>query len=221
MNVQKLINVIAKLQVGKDHKNQFGGYSYRNAEDILAGLKPLMVEYGVLVLISDNIEMVGDRYYVKATVKVYDTEDGSLLAENSAYAREADMKKGMDEAQITGSASSYARKYALAGMFNLSPAADPDELEPAKEEITPTETRKFPPTETRKFPPTETRQFPIEKVVEVLARHNIDAGDFARLVCNAPSIAEVSPKVADAIVMDTERAVNKYMALDQARPQGA
>lgn len=205
MNVQKLINVIAKLQVGKDHKNQFGGYSYRNAEDILAGLKPLMVEYGVLVLISDNIEMVGDRYYVKATVKVYDTEDGSLLAENSAYAREAAMKKGMDEAQITGSASSYARKYALAGMFNLSPAADPDELEQGEEDRKPAVERKF----------------PIEKVVEVLARHNIDAGDFARLVCNAPSIAAVSPKVTDAIVMDTERAVNKYMALDQARPQGA
>ena len=205
MNVQKLINVIAKLQVGKDHKNQFGGYSYRNAEDILAGLKPLMVEYGVLVLISDNIEMVGERYYVKATVKVYDTEDGSLLAENSAYAREAAMKKGMDEAQITGSASSYARKYALAGMFNLSPAADPDELEQGEEDRKPAVERKF----------------PIEKVVEVLARHNIDAGDFARLVCNAPNIADVSPKVADAIVMDTERAVNKYMALDQARPQGA
>lgn len=205
MNIQKLINVIAKLQVGKDHKNQFGGYSYRNAEDILAGLKPLMVEYGVLVLISDTIEMVGDRYYVKATVKVYDTEDGSLLAENSAYAREAAMKKGMDEAQITGSASSYARKYALAGMFNLSPAADPDELEQGEEDRKPAVERKF----------------PIEKVVEVLARHNIDAGDFARLVCNAPSIAAVSPKVTDAIVMDTERAVNKYMALDQARPQGA
>ena len=205
MNVQKLINVIAKLQVGKDHKNQFGGYSYRNAEDILAWLKPLMVEYGVLVLISDNIEMVGERYYVKATVKVYDTEDGSLLAENSAYAREAAMKKGMDEAQITGSASSYARKYALAGMFNLSPAADPDELEQGEEDRKPAVERKF----------------PIEKVVEVLARHNIDAGDFARLVCNAPNIADVSPKVADAIVMDTERAVNKYMALDQARPQGA
>lgn len=153
-----------------------------------------------LVLISDAIEMVGDRYYVKATVRAYDTEDGSLLAENSAYARETSMKKGMDEAQITGSASSYARKYALAGMFNLSPAADPDELEQK---------------------PTEARKFPIEKVVEVLARHNIDAGDFARLVCKAPSIAEVPPKVADAIVMDTERAVNKYMALDQARPQGA
>lgn len=205
MNIQKLINVIAKLQVGKDHKNQFGGYSYRNAEDILAGLKPLMVEYGIVVLIGDTIEMVGDRYYVKATVKVYDTEDGSLLAENSAYAREAAMKKGMDEAQITGSASSYARKYALAGMFNLSPAADPDELEQGEEDRKPAVERKF----------------PIEKVVEVLARHNIDAGDFARLVCNAPNIADVSPKVADAIVMDTERAVNKYMALDQARPQGA
>ena len=213
MNMMKMVNVIAKLQVAKNHQNKFGGYNYRNAEDILAGLKPLMVEYGIVVLIGDTIEMVGDRYYVKATVKVYDTEDGSLLAENAAYAREAAMKKGMDEAQITGSASSYARKYALAGMFNLSPAADPDELEPVKEE------RK--PTETRQFPPTETRKFPIEKVVEVLARHNIDAGDFARLVCNAPNIADVSPKVADAIVMDTERAVNKYLALDQARPQGA
>lgn len=204
-NMTKMVNVIAKLQVAKSHQNKFGGYNYRNAEDILAGLKPLMVEYGIAVLIGDTIEMVGDRYYVKATVKVYDTEDGSLLAENSAYAREAAMKKGMDEAQITGSASSYARKYALAGMFNLSPAADPDELEQGEEDRKPAAERKF----------------PIEKVVEVLARHNIDAGDFARLVCNAPSIAEVSPKVADAIVMDTERAVNKYMALDQARPQGA
>lgn len=205
MNMMKMVNVIAKLQVAKNHQNKFGGYNYRNAEDILSGLKPLMVEYGVVVLISDTIEMVGDRYYVKATVKAYDTEDGALLAENAAYAREAAMKKGMDEAQITGSASSYARKYALAGMFNLSPAADPDELEQGEEDRKPAVERKF----------------PIEKVVEVLARHNIDAGDFARLVCNAPSIAEVSPKVADAIVMDTERAVNKYMALDQARPQGA
>lgn len=204
-NMTKMVNVIAKLQVAKSHQNKFGGYNYRNAEDILAGLKPLMVEYGIAVLIGDTIEMVGDRYYVKATVKVYDTEDGSLLAENSAYAREAAMKKGMDEAQITGSASSYARKYALAGMFNLSPAADPDELEQGEEDRKPAVERKF----------------PIEKVVEVLARHNIDAGDFARLVCNAPNIADVSPKVADAIVMDTERAVNKYMALDQARPQGA
>jgi hypothetical protein len=210
MNMMKMVNVIAKLQVAKNHQNKFGGYNYRNAEDILAGLKPLMVEYGIVVLIGDTIEMVGDRYYVKATVKVYDTEDESLLAENAAYAREAAMKKGMDEAQITGSASSYARKYALAGMFNLSPAADPDELdEPVKEEK----------KEYKK--PVEARKFPIEKVVEVLARHNIDAGDFARLVCNAPNIAEVPPKVADAIVMDTERAVNKYFALDQARPQGA
>lgn len=208
-NMLKMVNIISKLQVAKNHQNKFGGYNYRNAEDILSGLKPLMVEYGAVVLISDTIEMVGDRYYVKATVKVYDTEDGSLLAENAAYAREAAMKKGMDEAQITGSASSYARKYALAGMFNLSPAADPDELEPAKEEKKAAQK------------PVVARKFPIEKVVEVLARHNIDAGDFARLVCNAPNIAEVPPKVADAIVMDTERAVNKYLALDQARPQGA
>lgn len=208
-NMMKLLNIMGKLQVDKGHFNEFGGYNYRSAEDILAGLKPLMVEQGVAVILSDAIEQIGERYYVKSTVSVYDTTDGSLIATNSAYARECVQKTKMDEAQITGSASSYARKYALAGMFSLSPAADPDELEPAKEEK----------KEYKK--PVEARKFPIEKVVEVLARHNIDAGDFARLVCNAPNIAEVPPKVADAIVMDTERAVNKYIALDQARPQGA
>lgn len=204
MNMKKLINVIAKLQVGKTHKNDFGKYNYRNAEDILQGLKPLMVEYGVLVTITDDIEMVGDRYYVKATVKCFDTEDGSLLAENSAYAREALNKKGMDEAQVTGSASSYARKYALGGMFNLAVAADPDEIEP----------------ETEQKKTEYTPRFTHNKLGEMLARRGIDAGDFAKLAYNC-EFAKLAPNQVDWVCMNFEQAMQAYANLDAKRPMGA
>lgn len=203
MNMKKLINVIAKLQVGKNHKNDFGKYNYRNAEDILQGLKPLMVEYGVLVTITDDIAMVGDRYYVKATVKCFDTEDGSLLAENSAYAREALNKKGMDEAQVTGSASSYARKYALGGMFNLAVDADPDEIEPEAEKKTEYKSR-----------------FTHNKLGEMLDRRGIDAGDFAKLAYNC-EFANLAPNQVDWVCMHFEQALQAYANLDANRPMGA
>lgn len=128
-DMKKLLKVITELHVGKDRNNSFGKYKYRNAEDILAALKPLAVKYGVYPMITDGIEIVGDRYYVKATVKVYDADTGELLIENDSYAREPLNKKGMDDAQVTGSSSSYARKYALAGIFNLQVMEDSDGLE--------------------------------------------------------------------------------------------
>ncbi len=130
MNIKKLLDIVAELKVGKNRNNSFAKYNYRNAEDILTGLKPLMVKYNVMITVSDDIVLIGDRYYVKATVRCFDAEDGSILAESVAFAREALNKKGMDDAQVTGSASSYARKYALGGMFNLSVIADSDEIEP-------------------------------------------------------------------------------------------
>lgn len=199
-DMKKLLNTIAAMQVDKSHRNNFGNYSYRNAEDILAALKPLMPKYGIIPLITDEIEQVGDRYYVKATVSVYDADTGELIAENSAYARESLSKKGMDEAQVTGAASSYARKYALAGMFNLSPAVDPDEMEPPKEE------------------PQETPR--AEELIEMLARNGVDANDFSNLVFHLP-FKELTAKQVNATVMKFDAALNKYMQLDQARPQGA
>lgn len=210
MNMKKLINVIAKLQVGKNHKNDFGKYNYRNAEDILQGLKPLMVEYGVLVTIADTIELVGDRYYVKATVKCFDAEDGSLLAENAAYAREALNKKGMDEAQVTGSASSYARKYALGGMFNLAVAADPDEIEPGEAE------QKKAPQRPQKY----AQKFTHSKLGEMLARRGIDAGDFAKLAYNC-EFNKLAPNQVDWVCMNFEQAMQAYANLDAKRPMGA
>lgn len=205
MNLKKLTNVIAKLQVGKNHKNDFGKYNYRNAEDILQGLKPLTYEYGILVTISDSIELVGDRYYVKATVKVFDTEDGALLAENAAYAREALNKKGMDDAQVTGSASSYARKYALGGMFNLAVAADPDEIEPEKQEK----------------PKPAVTHHTATKLAEMLARASLDANDFSQLLYNGTPFEKLTQENIDYCVMNFQYAVDEYHRRDAKRPMGA
>ncbi len=118
----KLLNEIQqKLKVPKGQYNSFSKYHYRNAEDILEAVKPLLGE-GRLI-ISDEIVLIGDRYYVKATAALHD-EEGVAVA--TAYAREASEKKGMDEAQITGAASSYARKYALNGLFLIDDTKDAD-----------------------------------------------------------------------------------------------
>lgn len=119
--ISKVAQIQAKLKAPKGQMNKFGGYKYRSCEDILEAVKPLL---GDLVLtISDDIVAVGDRVYVKATATL---SDGEHTMSATAFAREAETKKGMDEAQITGSASSYARKYALNGLFCIDDTADSD-----------------------------------------------------------------------------------------------
>jgi len=114
----KLNKIQTELKAPKGQYNTFGKYKYRNAEDILEALKPLLVKHGASLRITDSIEMVGDRYYVKATVHLSDTETAEELTVE-ALAREADSKKGMDSSQVTGATSSYARKYALNGLFAI------------------------------------------------------------------------------------------------------
>lgn len=121
----KLMNVQNELKVPKNNTNTFGNYKFRNAEDILEALKPLLKKYNATVIITDDVVMVGDRYYIKATVKFIDTETGEMI-ETSALAREEENKKGMDSSQITGSTSSYARKYALNGLFAIDDTKDSD-----------------------------------------------------------------------------------------------
>ena len=122
-----LAKVQAELRAPKDMNNEFGKYKYRSAESILASVKPLLAAKGLVIRLSDDIVMVGDRTYVKATCYV---TDGKNTVESTAYAREPIAKKGMDESQVTGSSSSYARKYALSGMFGIDDSkADPDNPE--------------------------------------------------------------------------------------------
>lgn len=123
--LEKLTNIQNELKVSKENYNSFGKYHYRSSEDILEKVKPLTLKYKTVLKITDDIILVGDRYYVKATVQLYDAENKQSV-EVSAFAREAVEKKGMDESQITGSASSYARKYALSGMFAIDDGQDAD-----------------------------------------------------------------------------------------------
>ena len=106
----KMMNIQAELRAKKNRRNDFGGFNYRSAEDILEAVKPICQKYGVLLTLNDDVEYSDTWHYVKATARVY---DGTEIIETSAYAREQELKKGMDSMQITGSASSYARKYAL------------------------------------------------------------------------------------------------------------
>jgi len=121
--IEKLIRVQADLKAPKGQLNKFGNYRYRSCEDIIEAVKPLLAREGLLMMISDEIVQTGERYYIKATVTV---GCGETFVETTAYAREAADKKGMDEAQITGAASSYARKYALNGMFAIDDTKDSD-----------------------------------------------------------------------------------------------
>jgi hypothetical protein len=129
---EKMMHIQTTLKAPKNLYNSFGNYKYRNAEEILEAVKPLLAENKMSMYITDDVQAVGDRVYVKATVKVLDTETGEWV-ETSALAREALNKKGMDDSQITGTASSYARKYALNGIFLLDDTKDADTDENQKE----------------------------------------------------------------------------------------
>lgn len=124
-----LLRIQSELKAPKGQYNSFGKYKYRSCEDILEAVKPLLSKYGVTMQIGDQIVMVGDRYYVKATVTL--EQEGAEI-QSTAFAREAEKKTGMDESQITGTASSYARKYALNGLFLIDDTKDADTDEYAK-----------------------------------------------------------------------------------------
>lgn len=129
----KLSAIQAAVKAPKGQFNSYGGYKYRSCEDILEAVKPLLKEQGVTMTICDDIRLIGDRYYVTANITLFDTESGETYT-NTAFAREEENKKGMDGSQITGTASSYARKYALNGLFLIDDTKDADTDEFTKQQ---------------------------------------------------------------------------------------
>lgn len=121
--INKLLSIQAELKVSKNQYNSFGKYNYRSCEDILEAVKPLCVKQGLLLTVTDEIIEVGNRIYVKAVSEI---TDGQTKISAVGYARESENKKGMDDSQITGSASSYARKYSLNGLFLIDDTKDAD-----------------------------------------------------------------------------------------------
>lgn len=121
----KLLAIQTELKAPKNLFNKFGNYKYRNFEGICEAVKPLLKKYNCSLTVFDSVENIGDRYYVKATAMLGDCDSSGYIT-CFAYAREAESKKGMDDSQITGTASSYARKYALNGLFLLDDTKDAD-----------------------------------------------------------------------------------------------
>lgn len=133
-----LAQIQSELKAPKGQRNLFGKYNYRSCEDILEAVKPFLSVRGLVLLITDDIVQIGERYYVRATATIYNSE-GSYIS-NSALAREEAVKKGMDASQITGATSSYARKYALNGLFAIDDTKDADATNKGQDEPKPAKT---------------------------------------------------------------------------------
>ncbi len=129
---QKLKTIQQKLSVPKLQHNDFGDFNYRSLEDILEAVKPLLDDLNLVLTLTDEIVPIGERYYIKATARLTDLDDNSSIL-GQAWAREPLSKKGNDESQITGAASTYARKYALNGLFCLDDTRDPDSMDNSSE----------------------------------------------------------------------------------------
>ena len=182
---EKLREVQTRIKAPKNLYNTFGNYRYRNAEGILEAVKPYLSEYNLCLTLSDEIVQVGERYYIKATATLYDGV-GSGSVSVSAYAREAVSKKGMDDSQITGTASSYARKYALNGLFLLDDTKDADTDENRIER--------------------ENRSMTISKteakaLYSVLQKNDIDVNDFLA-ERNIHKLSELAPEEYAQVIKD-------------------
>lgn len=174
MNIyEKLLSVQTSLKAPKSQYNAFGKYNYRNCEDILEAVKPLCKEVKALVYLSDELELIGDRYYVQARATFVDVESTEKICA-VAYAREEETKKGMDGSQVTGASSSYARKYALNGLFDIDDTKDSDTTNThGKEETTPA------PKPEQKPVPQAKQKTPRECLIAKLDELGIDKNAFA------------------------------------------
>lgn len=132
--MKRLIEIQQELKAPKNQKNSFGGYNYRSCEDILEAVKPLLKKQGLALVIKDDILAIDGRFYIKATASLFD-ENKDKIAETTALAREEETQKGMSASQLTGSTSSYARKYALNGLFAIDDNKDADAINTHGKEV--------------------------------------------------------------------------------------
>ena len=162
---EKLKEIQAALKAPKNLYNSYGGFSYRNAEGIYEAVKPLLNQLNMTLIINDSVQNVGTKNYIKATAYLTDCETGEQLF-SCALAREAETKKGMDDSQITGTASSYARKYALNGLFLLDDTKDEDSDECRKYKENKSKAESAEPTQPAAFKPATAQQ--IHKINEYI-----------------------------------------------------
>lgn len=198
--MKELLQIQSELKAPKGQYNSFGKYKYRSCEDILEAVKPLCVKYGVILTLSDEIVQIGERYYIKATARLQ--KEGCTDVSVTAYAREAIDKKGMDDSQITGTASSYARKYALNGLFCIDDTKDADTDEYTKNTKTATKTA----TKVKTDPVAEKEIWRIN-VIEAAKAKGIDMKEVAKdYKLNSTTTAERFKEVYEDLTKEDDDA---------------
>lgn len=206
---EKLSAIQREMKAPKNLYNSFGKYNYRNAESILEAFKPFEEKYKVCMTINDSIEVYGDRVYVKAEAVLYDCESAEVMKVN-AYAREAQEKKGMDDSQVTGATSSYARKYALNGLFLLDDTKDADSDEYAKQTSSKGKAEK-PQTQAKEAPKEEEKPTPaeIEKLENLCIKDNVDRIALA-MAYKKNDITELNKAQYENLIKNWAKAVAKF-----------
>ena len=194
---EKLMTVQLSLKAPKNQYNSFGKYHYRSCEDILEGLKPCLKEVKAAVTIDDEIVEIGGRMYVKASAHFHDAETGEMV-NNIAYAREEDTKSGMSAAQITGATSSYARKYALNGLFMIDDNKDADTDENKVESDAKSKANKSKPTEKKNEPTNnvETQFVSDTKIHALMKKAETDGVSITTILdkCKKPNLESLTEK---------------------------
>ena len=185
---EKLLAIQTKLKAPKGQYNSFGKYSYRSAEDILEAVKPLNAEHGVLLTITDEIKEVGGRIYVVATATV---SDGTDELKVSAFAREPENKKGMDDSQITGATSSYARKYALNGLYAIDDNKDADTDEHNQQQENAPKKQQTQKQQPTKEPTEKELHEIVEKYVRNIEALGVERAQVVDYVCNKHSVGNL------------------------------
>lgn len=203
--IEKLLAVQAELKAPKGQYNSFGKYKYRSCEDILEAVKPLLKKHGASITISDELVQIGNRIYVKATATFWNADGtGGVNIENTAFAREPDTKKGMDESQITGTASSYARKYALNGLLLIDDTKDADTDENRNERENRAKKQKEQPVEDRTGEPAyPTEESMVNDLLAVASKSEKVNGMLTKLLetnnaRDLPELALAKPQIIKA-----------------------
>ena len=206
---EKLKEIQTMLKAPKNLYNSYGGFSYRNAEGIYEAVKPLLNQLNMTLIINDSVQNVGTKNYIKATAYLTDCETGEQLF-SCALAREAETKKGMDDSQITGTASSYARKYALNGLFLLDDTKDEDSDECRKYKENKSKAEPVEPTQSAAFKPATAQQ--IHKINEYIMAYagmceGASEGDIWNTLKKKYGFtkqSEISKELADQITKQVE-----------------
>lgn len=196
VKISKLLKMQKKLVVPKGQYNSFGKYNYRSAEDIMVALKVVQEAENTVVVIDTDIETANGWNYINATATLYDADDGEVIAVTHGKAREPEIKKGMDESQITGTAASYAIKRALSGMFLIDDEKDADTLNNSDDY-------------TKKD---NTKTVMLKKLEYELSQNDIDINDFTKILFKKKKDS-LTEKQIEATLSNFSIAVDKYRKL--------